>query len=530
MSLSPAGVDAQVRLLQDSGLAALAARCRVGLEKESLRVSNTGSISQRPHPTVLGSALTHPYITTDYSEALLELVTPAFSSCTEALSSLQNLHTYVLEKLDDEYLWATSMPCVLAGEQNIPIAEYGSSNPGLMKHVYRVGLGHRYGRVMQVIAGVHYNFSLDEAFWPEYQAVLGDPSSPRDFVDAHYMGMVRNIQRLGWLVPYLFGASPAVCKSFFSGKEPDLLIFDDTTYYEPYATSLRMGDIGYQNRKEEGIGIKACYHDLDSYVRSLAKATQTPCPVWEQIGVKVDGEYRQLNANQLQIENEYYSSVRPKQIPEDGETVSRSLLERGIRYVELRSLDVNAYHPLGIDEEQMRFLHLFMLYCLLRISPPIGAEERKEIDRNILWVATQGRDPQLKLQRGGKAVLFAHWMQEVLQAMIPVAELLDKVCEDSAYVAALRTQLEKSGQPEMTPSGRMLREMREQGEGFYACAHRLSKEQRRYFAESVVDPDFRKHLDALAVRSLEEQARLEANHHQSFDDYLQWYFNNQIKL
>ncbi len=511
------------------GEPALLARFRVGLEKESLRVARSGGIADTPHPPALGSALTHPWITTDYSEALLEFVTPPFEAFGEALHCLRGLHRYVHERLGEEILWATSMPCILAGEKSIPIARYGTSNIGRMKHVYRVGLGYRYGRVMQVIAGVHFNFSLDEAFWPMYRELLGGEEALRPFRDRHYMGLVRNLQRFGWLVPYLFGASPAVCKSFFTDKEPDLLVFDDTTYYEPFATSLRMGDIGYQNRKEEGMGVKACYDSLEDYVHSLACATMTPCPVWERIGVKVDGEYRQLSACQLQIENEYYSSVRPKQIPEGMETPSRALLERGIRYVELRSLDVNAYHPLGIDEEQLLFLHLFMLYCLLRPSRPIDARERKEIDRNLLWVAHQGRDPQLKLQRAGRAVLFRDWARELLEAMEPLAELVAAQTAEAGYTRTLERQRAKVEDAELTPSGRMLREMRERGEGFYQFAHRLSREQWRFFEQETLDGAFRRELDRLAVESLERQRALEAREEEPFEHFLERYFAGQVK-
>ena len=521
-------VDHLLDRLSREGDPALLVKGRVGLEKESLRVARSGGIATTPHPAALGSALTHPWITTDYSEALLEFVTPPFEEFPEALRCLRGLHRYVHERLGEEILWATSMPCILAGEKSIPIARYGSSNLGRMKHVYRVGLGYRYGRVMQVIAGVHFNFSLHEAFWPMYRDLLGG-GGLRAFRDAHYMGMVRNLQRYGWLIPYLFGASPAVCKSFFTDKEPDLLVFDDTTYYEPFATSLRMGDIGYQNRKEEGMGVKACYDSLHDYVHSLACATMTPCPVWERIGVKVEGEYRQLNANQLQIENEYYSSVRPKEIPRGMETPSRALLERGIRYVELRSLDVNAYHPLGIDEDQVRFLHLFVLYCLLRNSSLIDAEERREIDRNLLWVAHQGRDPQLKLQRGGRAVLFREWARELLEAMEPLAELVAAQSGNPGYLETLREQRAKVDDAELTPSGRMLREMRERGEGFYEFAHRLSREQWRFFEREELDEAFRRELDRLAGESLERQRRLEAENEEPFDRFLERYFAGQVE-
>lgn len=527
----PAGsprVDLLLARLQRHGDPALLFRGRLGLEKESLRVAASGGIAQTPHPPSLGSPLTHPWITTDYSEALLEFVTPPFEDFTEALHCLQGLHGYVQEQLEDEILWATSMPCILAGEKSIPIARYGRSNLGRMKYVYRVGLGYRYGRVMQVIAGVHFNFSLHEGFWPMFGELLGSDGG-RAFRDQRYMGLVRNLQRYGWIVPYLFGASPAVCKSFFTDSEPDLLVFDDTTYYEPFATSLRMGDIGYQNRKEEGMGVKACYDSLNDYVHSLACATQTPCPVWQAIGVKVNGEYRQLNANQLQIENEYYSSVRPKEIPRGMETPSRALLERGIRYVELRSLDVNAYHPLGIDQRQIHFLHLFMLYCLLRDSPLIDEQERREIDRNLIWVAQQGRDPQLKLQRGGRAVLFRQWARELLEAMEPLAVLAVAQTGEADYLESLREQQAKVDDADLTPSGRMLQEMRDRGEGFYEFANRLSREQWRHLQTQPLDPGFRQQLDRMARESLAQQQALEAADEEDFDHFLERYFAGQVE-
>ncbi len=521
-------IEALLARIAREGEPGLLFKGRVGLEKESLRVARSGGIATTPHPAALGSALTHPWITTDYSEALLEFVTPPFEDFDQALAHLAGLHRYVWERLDEEILWATSMPCILAGEKSIPIARYGSSNPGRMKYIYRVGLGHRYGRVMQVIAGVHFNFSLHDDFWPMFMALVGGDDS-RAFRDERYMGMVRNLQRYGWIVPYLFGASPAVCKSFFADSEPDLLVFDDTTYYEPFATSLRMGDIGYQNRKEEGVGVKANYDSLNGYVHSLACATQTPCPLWEAIGVKVDGEYRQLNANQLQIENEYYSSVRPKAIPEGMETPSRALLEKGIRYVELRSLDVNAYHPLGIDKSQMLFLHLFMLYCLLRDSPRIDEEERREIDRNLIWVAHQGRDPQLKLQRAGKAVLFRQWAGELLDAMMPLAEAAKSWTGEAGYLESLRDQQAKVADADLTPSGRMLGEMRDRAEGFYQFANRLSRTQWHSHGSRSLEKAFSDDLDRLAQESLQRQRQMEAEESEDFDCFLGRYFAGQVE-
>ena len=319
----------RLALLAASDIEEALSASKIGLEKESLRVSPEGGISQAPHPIAWGSALTHPQITTDFSEALTELVTPPCNSVVEVIQSLDDIQTFVYRNLDDEILWATSMPCVVAGETSIPLARYGSSNAAQMKTVYRRGLGLRYGRAMQVIAGVHFNYSFSDAFWKRYQQLLDNSDDLQDFISDQYMGVVRNLLRYGWLVPYLFGASPAVCKSFLNGQRTILQEFNSNTYYEPYATSLRLGDIGYQNNKEDLAGIKACYDSLDAYVESMQCAINTPFDGYQDIGVKVDGVYQQLNTNILQIENEYYSSVRPKQIVQGDEKPSTALKKKG---------------------------------------------------------------------------------------------------------------------------------------------------------------------------------------------------------
>ncbi len=497
---------------------------RIGLEKETLRVSREGGIANTPHPAVLGSALTNPYITTDYSEALLEFITPPFVKMQEALSFLRDEQQYVYSKLDGEILWATSMPCVVAGETSIPIAQYGNSNAGMMKTIYRRGLGHRYGRVMQVIAGVHYNYSFADEFWPQYQSLQKNQQQPGDFISASYFGQLRNLQRLGWLVPYLFGASPAVCKSFLGGKSTTLTDFNENTYYEPYATSLRMGDIGYQNNKESETGIKANYDDLESYVQSLNKAINTVCPEYEKIGVKVDGEYKQLNANILQIENEYYSTVRPKQITEADEKPTLALQRRGVQYIELRSLDVNAFDPMGINETQLYFLEALMLYCLLQESPTIDAKERIAIDQNELDVAHRGREPGLKLVRRDGEISLHDWGLEVCDEMRAICEYLDTGVEGSPYTEALEKQCAVIVDPELTPSAKMLAEMRENNEGFYHFAKRKSLEHYEYFNQLDIDDEHKILLEKSIEDSHARQQEIKADDKVSLDNYLKCYF------
>lgn len=520
-------IEKRLARLVDSDQQGLLGGGAIGLEKESLRVSPDGGISQTPHPQVLGSALTHPYITTDYSEALTEFITPPFARVADALNFLCDAQKFVYQNLENELLWATSMPCVLAGGENIPIAQYGSSNAGVMKTVYRRGLGHRYGRTMQVIAGVHFNFSVDPELWPVLQELDRVRGSQRDYTDAAYFRLTRNLQRYGWLIPYLFGASPAVCKSFLSGKPTTLEEFDRTTYYEPYATSLRMGDIGYTNSKEKGVGIKASYNSLEAYVASLTQAIETSSPLWERIGVVVDGRYEQLNTNILQIENEYYSTVRPKQILDGLEKPTLALKRRGVRYVELRSLDVNAYHPLGVSEEQLQFLKAFMLFCLLQDSPPINVQEQREIDQNIGGAAHRGRDPSLALLCQGREIKLRDWATDILDAMQGICELLDEGESDAPYMQSLKLQQAVVKDPELTPSARMLAEMRAQGEGFFHFAQRMSLRHRDYYNTLSLSAE-RQEMFARECRiSHQRQREMEASDREAFPVFLQRYFDQK---
>ncbi|MGD8571592.1 MAG: glutamate--cysteine ligase [Gammaproteobacteria bacterium] len=496
----------------------------IGLEKESLRVSEQGKIAQTPHPAALGSALTHPYITTDYSEALLELITPPLTSISAAMDFLQQTHQFVYNKLQNEILWATSMPCIVTGEASIPIAYYGESNPGLMKTVYRRGLGYRYGKMMQVIAGVHFNYSLSDKFWRVFQDLEQDNRPSQDFISHSYFRMMRNLQRFGWLIPYLFGASPAVCKSFLKGIPTKLEQFDEFTYFEPYATSLRVGDIGYQNYKEGISGIKANYDDLDAYIKSVTHAIETVCGEYEKLGVKVAGEYRQLNANLLQIENEYYSSIRPKQLTGREEKPSLALQRRGVRYLELRSLDVNVYHPLGVDEQQLHFLEAFLIFCLLQDSPAISGDERKAIDKNLNDTAHRGRAPELQLNCNGNPMLLSAWGLEICEAMEPLCQLLDEFKHVSHYSDTLGAQVQALQDADQTPSARILAEMRQEKEAFFPFSMRYSQKHYQYFHSLALPPDVEHRFNLETEKSLQQQRYLESSKEISFDEYLERYF------
>src|ERR1022692_4271705 len=241
-----------------------------------------------------------------------------------------------------------------------------------MKTIYRRGLGMRYGRIMQAISGVHFNYSFSSDLWDALEYINHSSQPRQDFVSEQYFGVLRNYRRFGWLVLYLFGTSPAVSKDFFAGREISLPSLDGDTVYEPYGTSLRMSDIGYRNKNQATVSVSV--NSLDEYVRDLSRAISSPYPPYEKIGVKVDGEYLQLNANILQIENEYYSSIRPKRVARSGERPTKALQREGVEYGEVRALDVSAFDPVGVNQNKLRFLEAFLAMCLVRESEAIGRD------------------------------------------------------------------------------------------------------------------------------------------------------------
>jgi glutamate--cysteine ligase len=495
-----------------------------GIEREGLRVSPDGGIAHTDHPRCLGSALTHPYITTDYSEALLELITPPFANLEDTLDFLTALHAWVAQCLNNELIWATSMPCKLESDDKIPIARYGTSNVGTMKHVYRRGLAHRYGRAMQTIAGLHFNYSFPEGFWRCLRMLEGRSSTKlQDYTSAGYFALIRNFQRVSWLVPFLFGASPAVCKSFFQGRAHELPDLDRYTQFGEYATSLRMSDIGYRNSNQAGLDIS--FNDLDSYVDSLARAISTPFPDYVAMGVKVDGEYRQLNANILQIENEYYSFVRPKQTAWSGEKPTLALKRRGVEYVEIRALDINIYNPLGATATELRFIEALLLLCALAESPPISHTEQRVIDNNTLEIAVRGRDANLYLQIGNEKSTPRQWAERVFDSMTGVCELLDRGEQDTPYRAALDAQRNALATPETLPSARILAELHDNNESFFEFAMRFSQQHDDFFRNYELDEHRKAQFASVVADSLLRQQDIESSDDISFDEYLERYFS-----
>ena len=498
-----------------------------GLEKESLRVTPTGTLAQTDHPQALGSALTHPHITTDYSEALLEFITEPFADIEPLLGQLDNIHRFTYQQLADKHerLWPASMPCTLGSDAEIPVARYGRSNSGKMKTVYRIGLGHRYGRSMQTIAGIHYNFSLPDDFWRALQTQTGNSQSLQDFKTERYFGLIRNFRRNFWLLIYLFGASPAVSSCFVKNRAHKLEPFPaaEQTMYLPYATSLRMGDLGYQSDAQKSLVVN--YNNLSDYLKTLCGAITQSHPAYEQIGIKDDDDnYRQLNTSLLQIENEFYSSIRPKRTTERGETALQALRLRGVEYVEVRCVDLNPYEPLGISSEQMRVLDAFLLYCLLSDSPETDEREFYQGQENQKRIVNCGRDPQLTLLRGDRELAMRDWAHEILAGSSACAELLDQAKGTDIYRQSVEQQLAKLDDAELTPSARVLRDMTNNQLSFYAHTLALAEQHRAYFAARPLAEPAQTELAQMSEQSLQAQTTLETQQQLNFDEYLDHYY------
>jgi glutamate--cysteine ligase len=514
--------EQRLRSVADNGGGALISGGSRGIEKECLRITPEGLISQASHPAGLGSALSNSYITTDYSEALLEFVTPPEPSAWAAMQFLCDIHQFTYSQIGDELLWPFSMPCRLRSEADIPVARYGSSNVGRMKTIYRNGLGHRYGRYMQAIAGIHFNYSVPDAYWElqaDSEAAAGEIVECRS---AGYLGLVRNVRRMDWLLLYLFGASPAVCKSFLAGVDSDLEQLDSGTCFGRWATSLRMSDLGYQNSSQSAVVVSA--NSLDEYINDLATAIVTPNPDYVALGVRQGDDYLQLNANQLQIENEYYSSVRPKRVALSGERPTAALGRGGVEYVELRSLDLSPFDPAGLGQTEQKFLEAFLLYCLFTDSPPISADEQAGLQANNLAVARAGRKPGLELRRAGESAVLQDWAREICTAMRPVCELLDRDA-DGGYGAALDQQLAVVEDPDLTPSARLLEEVRTAAAPFAEYGLDVARGYREYF--EALPADFNAHQALLlqeSANSLQKQLATEAGDEMSLDDYIARYY------
>ncbi len=479
-----------------------------GLEKESLRAQPDGQLALTPHPAALGSALTHPHITTDYSESQLELITGVHGSVESCLGELTEVHQFTVRSLravGEEMLWASSMPCRLPTDETIPLGRYGSSNVGRAKSVYRMGLGHRYGRRMQTISGIHYNWSL--------------PGVDND----GYFALIRNFRRHAFLLLTLFGASPAVCSCFVEGRQHELQKLSEHTLYMPHGTSLRMGRLGYQSEAQATLDVS--YNGLEGYAASLHDALTRPWPAYEALGIRnPGGDYNQLATTLLQIENEFYGTIRPKRVIFSGERPLHALRERGVEYIEVRLMDLNPFEPIGIGASTLRFLDVFLLHCLLCDSPPDTPDELHELAHNQHLTAARGREPGLCLLRGGQSVPLQQWGSEILDQLGPIAERLDAIHGGTAHGDAVAQARASLLAPDTLPSARVLAAMQQgHGDSFLAFSRAQSQHIHSHLLSLPWSARQQARFEAMAAQSFDDQRAIEAADTMPFDVYRQEY-------
>ena len=482
---------------------------RRGIEKESLRCEPHGALAMGSHPADLGSALTHPHITTDFSESQIELITGVHAGVQSCIDELRQVQKFTLQSMGDELLWVSSMPCKLPADDAIPLGQYGSSNVGLAKTVYRSGLGYRYGRRMQTISGIHYNWSL-----------------PGVSSEA-YFGLIRNFRRHAFLLLYLFGASPAACESFVAGRSHSLQELHPRTMGLPYATSLRMGRLGYQSDAQSALAVS--YNSLEGYAASLHQALTVPYAPYQAIGVQApDGHFRQLTTSLLQIENEFYGTIRPKRVIFQGERPLHALRERGVEYVEVRLMDLDPFEPVGIHPRTLRFLDVFLLHCLSQPSPDDSPQEIAAMARNQQCVAERGREPGLRLQRGDATVALTDWGLELVRAFAPVAQALDAAHGSSDYSDAVAHAAHALQNPDTLPSARVLRSLvQDFGGSFAAFALAHSAQTKAQELATPLSPPALAHFEQLAQASRVAQLETEQGDSLPFDRYLTQYLSPQ---
>ncbi len=489
----------------------------MGLEREGLRITPEGKLSQIPHPKLLGSSFTNPNITTDFSENLLEFVTNVYHSPETLYQALDEIHAYTEQCIGDELIWPDSMPPEIDSEDDIPVAQFGTTNAAKMKTLYRTGLSNRYGKMMQVIAGIHFNFSLSDDFFRAFQKVCNDTQSLEAFKSDRYLHLMRSVSRFGFIVPYLFGASPIMPKTFLHREDSRFEEFDEHSVYLKEGTSLRLSDIGYGNNKCE---FSVSFNSLEDYIRDIEYAINTPCEKVAHIPIKKNGEYMQISNHILQIENEYYASIRPKQILKENETLLTALKNRGIEYVELRTIDIMPTISTGISIDTIRFLQAFLTTCLLSDAIPLTKEEYDINQKNLRHIAEKGRANDVRVKINNHDYTLNDAVRFVIEWMRPICTILG-----SEYVRVLDEQTKINNNPSETPAAKIIDSLKSQSLTYQQyCLEKAKTFKRQYLTEKKLSETTFKQFQQQAKESLKKLEELENIPQEPFDTYLKRYF------
>lgn len=485
-----------------------------GIERESLRVDHSGSISQKDHPIGLGSPLTSTDITTDFSEALIELITPTFTSTESLFKHLSKLHHFVYGAMEEEILWNFSMPCAFEDESEIRIAEYGHSNMGMLKHIYRKGLKLRYGSIMQCVSGIHYNFSLSDTSWlPVVDNVT------QEYINEKYLHLIRNVKRNFWFILEQCGASPITHKSYLYGRKHSLENYGKEDLFMPFATTLRMSEAGYQSPIQESL--KITYNNLNEFVDAVIKGISAPYEKFKEMGLLDEkGFPQQISTGILQIENELYDIIRPKRTGPSGSRPANLLKQKGIEYIELRGIDVNPFIPEGISENKIKLLDIFLIHSLISDSPNINKQENEEIKLNQKTMVTNGRSKDVKILQKGIYKALSELRKNFYEELSLVALAMDE------YSPGYLNALESEAIDTSPPSQKIMRILMDTNISFKEFGLSHSQEIAKKFRKKI-DGDFSVLLNN-SMDSLEQQKIIEETKDININKYVELY-NSKLK-
>ena len=367
-----------------------------GIEWESLRAKDDGKLSLTPHPAVFGDKLTNPLITTDFSESQIEIITPTFDTIDDAFENFSLLSDMVNASLpQDEYLWFQSIPCILPYWDQIPIAQY--SGEGESSQKYREDLARRYGVKKQMISGVHFNFSFSERFLKKLYSLENDDLSFKDFKDDIYLKIARNYLRYCWLIIYLTGCSIGSHKTFSNDCIHLMDAKDDYgSYYSTKGPSFRNASCGYKNLKD----LYPSYNSVNEFVGDINSF---------------------IDNGDLSEAKELYTQIRLK--PKNPKDLLNSLKDSGIEYIEIRTLDINPFYQCGIVNRDMKFLHLFLIYMLVKDESDYLAWQN-EAKINEERTAESGYVDSMRLLRDGCEVTLKDWAHEIINEMYDMCDEL----------------------------------------------------------------------------------------------------------
>lgn len=338
-----------------------------GIEKESLRVNEKGELSLTDHPKIFGDKEKNPYITVDFSESQIEMITPVEDSIEKAYSFLRNIHEIVTLNLENEFLWNQSVPPRLPKSELIPIGKFPNNKKA---EEYRENLAKKHGKKKQLLSGIHFNFSFKDELLEELYEKIDEDISFQDFKNEIYLKISRNYFKYGWIIIYLLGASPLVDKTYKSECIEHMKGFDKDTYYFEDGVSFRNGVCGYKNQEKFYID----HTNIESYLKSLEVL---------------------IDKGILQGAREYYSPIRLK--GSDPKDILNSLRNDGIKYLELRSIDLNPFNDIGIDKRDLEFIHLLLLFLLLKEDEEFNEEDYYRYLKNQELLATLGNGKDFNL-------------------------------------------------------------------------------------------------------------------------------------